>query len=111
MFLILLSLISIVAGQDSNSCSINDLKTSYPAPVTADGWAFRLVASDLSRPRSILFDTNGALLVVEQRKGIVHLVFEDQGETCLTVRKQTTILENDEVSLLNLVQMRIVAYS
>ncbi|WAO89015.1 Hypothetical protein NCS54_00638700 [Fusarium falciforme] len=81
--------------QSSGQCSINDLETSYPGPVAADGWAYRLIASDLSQPRGILFNTEDALLVVEQGTGLVHLEFEDQGQTCLPVRRQTTLLENE----------------
>ncbi|KAM6527696.1 hypothetical protein FALCPG4_008745 [Fusarium falciforme] len=81
--------------QSSGQCSINDLETSYPGPVAADGWAYRLIASDLSRPRGILFDTEDALLVVEQGTGLVHLEFEDQGRACLRMYRQTTLLENE----------------
>ncbi|KAI9148279.1 putative glycine dehydrogenase (decarboxylating) [Paramyrothecium foliicola] len=87
--------LSGVAAQSSNQCDINNLETSYPAPVTADGWSHRLVASGLSSPRSILFDSEGGLIVVEQGTGIVHLALEDQGRTCLRVSRQTTLIEDE----------------
>ncbi|KAF4990093.1 hypothetical protein FDECE_14501 [Fusarium decemcellulare] len=91
---------SSVAAQASGQCGINNLKTSYPAPVAADDWSYSLIASDLSRPRGILFDTEGALIVVDTGVGILHLELEDQGRTCLRVRKKTVLLENEDASYL-----------
>lgn len=96
--LLLLLSSSLASAQSSASqCKINSLKTSYPAPVAADGWSYRLVATELSRPRGILFDTDGALIVVDTGVGLVHLELEDQGRTCLRVRKKTVLLENEDV--------------
>jgi glucose/arabinose dehydrogenase len=93
--------ISLVSAQSSGQCKINSLKTSYAAPVAADGWSYRLVATELSRPRGILFDTEGALIVVDTGVGLVHLELEDQGRTCLRVRKKTVLLENEDVNHLH----------
>ncbi|RSL38556.1 hypothetical protein CEP53_014771, partial [Fusarium sp. AF-6] len=90
--------ISLAKAQSSDQCKINNLKTSYEAPVAADGWSYRLVASELSRPRGILFDTEGALIVVDTGVGLVHLELEDQGRTCLRVRKKTVLLENEDLN-------------
>ncbi|KAM5350503.1 hypothetical protein ACJ41O_007008 [Fusarium nematophilum] len=89
---------SPVAAQSSGQCDINDLETSYPAPVAHDDWHYGLIASDLTRPRGILFDTEGALIVVDSGVGLVHLEFEDQGRACLRVRKQTVLLENEDLN-------------
>ncbi|RTE73873.1 hypothetical protein BHE90_011696 [Fusarium euwallaceae] len=94
----LLLSISLAKAQSSDQCKINNLKTSYEAPVAADGWSYRLVASELSRPRGILFDTEGALIVVDTGVGLVHLELEDQGRTCLRVRKKTVLLENEDLN-------------
>ncbi|RSM14546.1 hypothetical protein CEP52_001325 [Fusarium oligoseptatum] len=94
----LLLSISLAKAQSSDQCKINNLKTSYAAPVAADGWSYRLVASELSRPRGILFDTEGALIVVDTGVGLVHLELEDQGRTCLRVRKKTVLLENEDLN-------------
>ncbi|UPK97414.1 hypothetical protein LCI18_008349 [Fusarium solani-melongenae] len=90
--------ISLASAQSSDQCKINSLKTSYAAPVAADGWSYRLVATELSRPRGILFDTEGALIVVDTGVGLVHLELEDQGRTCLRVRKKTVLLENEDLN-------------
>ncbi|RSL61128.1 hypothetical protein CEP54_006374 [Fusarium duplospermum] len=94
----LLLSISLAKAQSSDQCKINNLETSYEAPVAADGWSYRLVASELSRPRGILFDTEGALIVVDTGVGLVHLELEDQGRTCLRVRKKTVLLENEDLN-------------
>ncbi|WQF86224.1 hypothetical protein CDEST_11238 [Colletotrichum destructivum] len=50
----------------------NQLKPVYRTPVAADGWTFRPVANCFNRPRSILFDRLGAILLVDARSGIKH---------------------------------------
>lgn len=90
--------ISLASAQSSGQCKINSLETSYATPVAADGWSYRLVATELSRPRGILFDTEGALIVVDTGVGLVHLELEDQGRTCLRVRKKTVLLENEDLN-------------
>jgi hypothetical protein len=58
-----------------------------------------LVAQGLNSPRSILFDSNGGLLVVQQGYGVVHLAFTDNGGTCLEVAKKTYLINSTAVSL------------
>lgn len=76
-----------------------NLKPSYPTPLTADGWQAQLVATGLSKPRGIIFDTSGNLLVVQQGSGIVHLTFNDGGSTCLDVSKKTFLINATAVSV------------
>lgn len=75
------------------------LKSSYPAPIVSDGWEAQLIVQGLSAPRSILFDSNGGLLVVQQGAGIVHLVFNDSGSTCLEVSKKTYLINSTAVRI------------
>jgi glucose/arabinose dehydrogenase len=87
------------------------LSPSYAAPVVANGWKAQLVAQGLRSPRSVLFDNKGNLLVVQQGLGIVHLVFNDGGSTCLEVSKKTTLITASSVigldqTLLNLLTLR-----
>ncbi|KAM0426680.1 hypothetical protein ACHAPT_007996 [Fusarium lateritium] len=107
----LLCISSLASAQSSSQCKINNLKTSYLAPIAADGWSYRLVASELSRPRGILFDTEGALIVVDTGVGLVHLELEDQGQTCLRVRKKTVLLENEDVSQLHSFRVHLLTTS
>jgi glucose/arabinose dehydrogenase len=71
----------------------SNLSSSYPTPIVADGWSFQLIATGLSSPRGILFDSNGGLLVVQQGAGVIHLTLSDDGNRCVEVLK-TTILIN-----------------
>lgn len=84
----------------AKTCEINTLNVSYPAPVVAAGWEYRLVATNLTRPRSILFDKDGGLLVLDSGVGVVRLELQDEGETCVSVKKKTILVENSDVSLL-----------
>jgi len=71
---------------------------SYPAPVVASGWQAQLVATGLSSPRSILFDTNGHLLVVQAGYGVVNLELADHGGTCVSVAHKTYVINSTDVS-------------
>jgi glucose/arabinose dehydrogenase len=75
-----------------------NLKPSYAAPVVSNGWQAQLVANDLTSPRGMIFDSSGNLLVVQQGAGIVHLVFDDGGSTCLDVSKKTYLVNSTSVS-------------
>lgn len=83
----------------AESC-ISSLTASYQTPLVGDGWSAKLIAQGLSSPRSILFDSNGGLLVVQQSKGIVHLQFDDGGGTCLTLANTTYLINSTSVSFI-----------
>ncbi|KAL7785569.1 glycoside hydrolase [Trichoderma ceciliae] len=73
------------------SCS-NWLNVTYPAPVAASGWQYRLIANGFTRPRGIAFDNEGGLLVVESGVGLRHLALNDEGGTCLTVASSKALI-------------------
>jgi glucose/arabinose dehydrogenase len=79
-------------------CASNLLQVAYPAPVAADGWEYRLVAQNLTRPRGILFDADGALLVVDRGEGIKRFEIEDNGGTCVSVGEPTVLTDDEDVS-------------
>lgn len=89
---------NVVAVAVAATCASNTLETDYPAPVAANGWTYRLIAKDLSRPRGILFDNEGGLIIVDSGAGLVHLKIKDDGGSCLSVEEKTTLLETDDVS-------------
>lgn len=74
------------------------LQPPYTPPVTGTGWTAQLIAQNLSSPRGIVFDSAGALLVVQEGVGIVRVTFEDYGGTCLVANGATIVVENDDVS-------------
>ncbi|KAM3444684.1 hypothetical protein NHJ13734_001186 [Beauveria thailandica] len=85
----------LLAGAVSGDCS-NKLAVSYPAPVAAQGWSYQLVANGFTKPRGIQFDNDGGLLVVDAGAGLVHLSLRDDGNTCVSVDKKTTLLASKE---------------
>ncbi|CAM1506504.1 Fc.00g061450.m01.CDS01 [Cosmosporella sp. VM-42] len=85
-----------VSAADSN-CT-NSLQVSYPAPVAADGWAYQLVATNLTRPRGILFDTEGGIIIVDSTVGLVHFTLKDDGGTCVEVDEKKTLVENPDLN-------------
>ena len=88
-------LLSSASAQD---CKFETLKTSYPSPKIADDWSYSLIATELRRPRGLTFDSKGALIVIDSGNGIIHFELEDGGGTCLHVKKQTTLLRQNNVS-------------
>ncbi|MCJ1483522.1 hypothetical protein MMC06_003690 [Schaereria dolodes] len=53
-----------------------------------------LVATGLTKPRGIEFDSHGNLLVVQQNSGIVNLVLEDHGGICVSVKSSKNVIQN-----------------
>ncbi|OBT88223.1 hypothetical protein VE02_02809 [Pseudogymnoascus sp. 03VT05] len=97
---LLASLAHILTVSAQDTCS-GALTPSYAQPVFADGWTGSLIAKGLTRPRGMQLDSKGNLLVVQQGVGIVHLQFTDGGGTCLTLAKQTTLITDSVVIILN----------
>ncbi|KAL3420847.1 hypothetical protein PVAG01_07292 [Phlyctema vagabunda] len=81
----------------SQSCG-STLNAGYPAPIAGDGWAARLIAQNLGRPRSILFDSNGGLLLVQSGKGIVHMTLTDGGGSCVELSSTTTLINSTSLN-------------
>ncbi len=86
------------SDSDDTSCPA-PLTVSYPAPVVASGWEYRLVAQNLTRPRGILFDSLGGLLVVDRGAGILRFPVDDNGLLCLSLGEPVTLTDNEDVSL------------
>lgn len=86
----------VVAQSPTISCSA--LKPSYSAPSVASSYAAAPIATGLLKPRGILFDTSGRILVVEQNRGIVALTLKDEGGMCLSVKENKTVIANKGVS-------------
>ena len=72
---------------------------NYNLPVVAKGWQAQLVLAGLTKPRSIEFDSTGALIVVESGKGITRHTFTDHGSTCLIPDDNTVVVAGAGVSL------------
>jgi len=90
---------TVTTTATSSSASCATLTPSYDAPVAADGWKAQLIATGLTKPRGIKFDSNGGLLVIEAGVGLRRLTFTDNGGTCLSLKGNTSVITDDEVSL------------
>ncbi len=74
------------------------LVPTYSPPSVASGWTAQLVANGLVKPRSLIFDSAGGLLVVESGKGVSRTTFNDHGGTCLEVNTYNLIINQTSVS-------------
>jgi glucose/arabinose dehydrogenase len=88
----------LIAGAVAQTCESNQLKVSYPAPIAADGWEYRLVAQGMKKPRSLLFDSDGALIVLDAGVGILRFSLQDDGGSCVSVARNATLLANKDVT-------------
>jgi hypothetical protein len=64
----------------------------------APGFVARLVAQNLTSPRGIKFDNEGALLVVEQDKGITALTLVESGTGCWSVSSRKTVINDTSLN-------------
>lgn len=86
-----------VLAADSPCSNALTLSKSVKASV-APGYQMALVATGLTKPRSIAFDTAGNLMVVESGLGITNLILQDNGGTCLSIREKRSVIKNSGVS-------------
>jgi len=74
----------------------------HAAPSVAAGWRAEVVANGLSDPRGILFDSEGALLVVEQGTGIARVRFNEEQGSCVRMDgEKEMVIEDENVSLIS----------
>ena len=65
---------------------------------TMDGYQAKLIMKGLKSPRSLIFDKEGNLVVVEQRVGVRYIKFAAGNEPCMASSK--LILNDTSVSVL-----------
>lgn len=90
--------VAILATSAESACTVILKPTNSITPTVASGYQMAVVATGLTKPRSIRFDSKGNLLVVQQGAGIVNLAFTDYGGICLSVSKMQTVIEDSSVS-------------
>jgi len=88
-----------LADDTASACAAVLTPTYSPLPAVASGWQAQLVAGGLKKPRSIQFDSTGALLVVDSGVGVVRYSFNDTGATCLQANQQQLLINQTNVSL------------
>ena len=89
--------IAPIFGQQTSICSKTLAPKNSIRPTVASGYRMALVATGLTKPRSMQFDTAGNLLVVQSGAGISNLAFQDDGGTCLSVKSQRVVVESNDV--------------
>ena len=82
-----------VASAPASSSCVSALQPSYPAPSLAPGYKAQLIARNVTKPRGLIVDSDGQLLVVQQQVGITSLRIQDRGG-CLSVSKKTDLVKN-----------------
>lgn len=99
----LTTLFSIAYTANAQSTALNTCSSTIApqnaAPSVAPGFRVEVVANNLTRPRSLHFDSQGGLLVVEQSQGVRRIKLTGDG-SC--VRQDGPILnltDNTNVSL------------
>lgn len=81
------------------NCSTSLTPKNGVKPSVASGYQVALIATGLTNPRSISFDSARNLLVLQQGAGIANLVFQDGGGTCLSVKSKRDVLKDKNVSI------------
>jgi glucose/arabinose dehydrogenase len=85
-------------GQSASGCSTTLTPTNSIKPSVASGYQAALVATGLTHPRSIEFDSSGNLLVIQSGAGIESLQLQDNGGTCVSVKSKKTVVSASAVS-------------
>jgi glucose/arabinose dehydrogenase len=85
----------------SSACS-STIDPQNAAPSVAPGFRVEVVANNLTRPRSIQFDSEGALLVVEQTAGIRRLKLTGNGSCVRQDGSVESVVSNTNVSVYEL---------
>lgn len=84
------------AASTACSSTIAPLNT---APSVAPGFRVEVVANNLTRPRSIQFDPEGALLVVEQSLGVRRIRLSGDGSCVRQDGDVQNVTDNTSVSV------------
>jgi len=80
------------------SCATMLAPSGSIKPSLASGYRYTVVATGLTKPRSLEFDSDGHLFVLEQNKGLSKHVLKDDGGVCVTVASSTDIISDETVS-------------
>lgn len=88
---------ALAATTKAKTCTTS-LPLKYAAPSLASGYVARLVATGLTTPRSIKFDTNGALLVVESGVGVTALTLDESNPSCVIEKSRKVVVANNALN-------------
>jgi glucose/arabinose dehydrogenase len=94
MLLYVISALFLVFVKAQTNCSSS--LQSATSPVATTGFAWDIIATNVSSARGIIFDSQGRLLVVKQGMGIVALTLSN--DSCAVLTKTTTVLQNSSLN-------------
>ncbi len=90
----------LLAGGPAAAASQCDDKKPTSSPVTAPGVAYKVLLNDLARPRGVVTDAQGNLLVVEQGgKGVRRVVLDDGAGVDVCVKESAQLIDESTVSI------------
>jgi hypothetical protein len=89
---------STTSASAAGSCPTVLTSSGYGPPVVGSGYTAQLIATNLTKPRGLIFDKSGGLLVVESGVGITRLEFDDHGGTCLLKSVSSVVNRDSSVS-------------
>ncbi|KAF2455199.1 soluble quino protein glucose/sorbosone dehydrogenase [Lineolata rhizophorae] len=93
---LVIALAALQARALAQSCP--SLTANYPSPSVADGFDARLIVQDLTKPRGMVFDHEGNLLVVESGKGITAMSLSYGDGSCVSVQEKKTIVSDTSLN-------------
>lgn len=80
-------------------CMTNGPSLTYPSPSIAGGYTYQLLTNQLKRPRNLVFDTNGNLLVSGDPDGIFVLKVREGGDGCVVYGGKTLLGDTSGLKL------------
>ncbi|KAG0634320.1 hypothetical protein HOY80DRAFT_928906 [Tuber brumale] len=83
-----------------SACTTNQGSSAYPSPSILNGYTYQVLTNQLNRPRNLVFDTNGNILVSGDPNGIYILRTREGGRGCV-IYDGKTLLENSSGLKLN----------
>lgn len=92
LFSILALLLALVKAQSNCSSSIK----AITSPTASNGFAWDIIATNVSSPRGIIFDSKGRLLIVQQGTGILALSLSNN--SCAQITQTTIVLQNSSLN-------------
>jgi glucose/arabinose dehydrogenase len=92
-------LAAIASAQSTTQTCSTTVSPKNAAPSVASGWDVKVVATGLTKPRGIIFDNSGHLLVVQRGKGIASLSLTDDGGSCVRAGDPVDVIEDSTVGV------------
>jgi len=77
----------------------NETSLTYPNPSIAGGYTYQLLTNKLRRPRNLVFDTNGNLLVSGDPDGIFVLKIREGAGGCVIYDGKTLLEDTSGLKL------------